>query len=248
MRIFGWLGEGALPARYDLARIGWERVDLAVSPGQAGLPLLACGEALAARLTSRRERAPVLLIGANDPQRRAALLADGFGEALPAEITLDELDKRAMRVAAALDVLPRRRSHGGLNLDLLLREGWVAGRRLGLHPREFALVWRLAECPGEPVAPEALLTDVWNTSFRPETNSLAVHVCRLRAKLAAAGLSQIVRTTAKGWYVLAHEGFVPALPLAAGAELDAHVRDLPAAGEPAQAEGAGPAREDLPAG
>ena len=230
MRFFGWLGEGQLPARYDLGRIGWDRVDLAVSPGQAGLPLLAAGDALAARLTSRRERAPVVLIGAEDPLRRAALLADGFGEVLPAEVSIEELDERVARVAAALDALPRRRSHGRLTLDLLLREGWVAERRLGLHPREFALLWRLSECPGEAVAPDALLNDVWNLSFRPETNSLAVHVCRLRAKLAAAGLAQVVRTTAKGGYVLAEDPALPAIPLRAAETLDAHVRTGPADG------------------
>lgn len=203
MRFFGWLDGGDVPARYDLGRLGWSRVDLRVSPGQAGLPLLSADLAFARRLTSRRERAPLVLIGVEEPRDRARLLADGFGDSLPAGIVLEELEERVSRVAAALDTLPRRRIHGRLQLDLLLREGWVGASRIGLHPREFALLWRLAETPGEPIGPDALLSEVWQMSFRPETNSLAVHVCRLRAKLAAAGLAQIIRTTASGAYVLA---------------------------------------------
>ncbi len=234
MQLFGWLGDGDVPDQYDLVRLGWDRVDLAVSPGQAALPLLLTDHALAARLTTRRERAPVALLGVDDPLDRARLLAEGFGEVLPGGIALEELEERMGRVAAALDALPRRRVHGALDLDLLLRDGWVGGTRLGLHPREFAVLWRLAETPGEAVPPDALLSDVWRLNFRPETNILAVHVCRLRAKLAVSGLAHMVRTTPAGCYVLApEEDGRRAIPLAGadGDALDAHVR-APADREP----------------
>jgi len=224
MQLFGWLGEGDVPDRYDLARLGWDRVDLAVSPGQAALPLLLTDHELAARLTTRRERAPVALLGVDDPLERARLLAEGFGEVLPEGIGIEELEKRVSRVAAALDALPRRRAHGALELDLLLRDGWVGQTRLGLHPREFALLWRLAETPGEAVPADALLSDVWRLNFRPETNSLAVHVCRLRAKLAVSGLAHMVRTTPDGSYVLTPEPAPRAVPLGPSSDLDAHMR------------------------
>ena len=112
-----------------------------------------------------------------------------------------DLRLRARRVTRTLAALPRRLSHGPVILDLLDREGWVGRHRLGLHPREFALLWRLAETPGVPVAPDTLLNEVWHLSHRPETNSLAVHVCRLRAKLAVAGLPHLLYTS-PGGYVL----------------------------------------------
>lgn len=228
MQLFGWLGGGDLPARYDLGRLGWHRVELAVTPGQAALPLLLTDRALAGLLTTRRERAPVALIGVEDPLERARLLAEGYGEVLPEAVALEELEKRVGRVAEALDALPRRRVHGRLVLDLLLREGWAGDRRLGLHPREFALLWRLAETPGEAVPPGALLSDVWQLNFRPETNSLAVHVCRLRAKLAAGGIAGVVRTTPGGSYVLAPDDGARAIPLTASTHgLDDHVRARP---------------------
>ena len=73
---------------------------------------------------------------------------------------------------------------------------------LGLHPREFALVWRLADTPEVPVDKETLLKEVWGLRHVPETNSLAVHVSRLRDKMRGAGLPELVRTTPSGGYVL----------------------------------------------
>lgn len=233
MQLFGWLAGDEIPAEYDLRHRGWHLVELGVSPGEASLPILLTDSSVRKRLNTRRERAPVMLIGVESPVERAHLLALGFGEVLPAAVTLAELEERVGRVAAAPGSLPRRRAHGRLLLDLLLRDGWVGERRLGLHPREFALLWRLAEAPGEPVAADALLSEVWQLNFRPETNSLAVHVCRLRAKLAVAGLAQIVRTTLSGGYVLAIDPSSPAIPLRPGeTALDEHVREVAPLGLP----------------
>lgn len=241
MHWFGWLGDGEIPRAYDLCRLGWHRVDLGSPLGQASLPLLLTDPSPAARLSSRRERAPVALIGIEDAAERARLLALGFGEALPGSVGLEELARRTQRVAEALDSLPRRRVHGAVTLDLLLRDGWVGERRIGLHPREFALLWRLAENPGEAVPPGSLLHDVWKLQFRPETNSLAVHVCRLRAKLAAAGLPQIVQTTPGGSYVLEPVSEAPAIPLESqGCRLDSHVRGTAPTVHAVPANGDGP--------
>jgi len=238
MHLFGWLGGGDVPQPYDLERIGWHRVELGGPLGQMSLPLLLTDLSRPARLTSRRERAPVALIGVEDAGERARFLAEGYGDALPGSVGLEELGRRMQRLAQALDSLPRRRAHGGIVLDLLLRDGWVRERRIGLHPREFALLWRLAEDPGEAVAPDLLLNDVWQLQFRPETNSLAVHVCRLRAKLAAAGLGQIVQTTPGGSYVFTPAEAGPAIPLRAEADpLDSYVRRPDRAGLPAPVHG-----------
>ena len=202
MAQFGWISAGPIPADYDLRRCAWDLIAADTATAGGTVPLLLLGQTVAAGLRTRTARAAVTLVGIDDPIRRAHFLALGFGEVLPSEVTLDELVERMRRVARALAALPRRRGHGLLQLDLLTREGYVGERRLALHPREFALLWRLAESPGEPVAADALLSEVWQLQFKPETNSLAVHVCRLRAKLAVAGLAQIIRTTPDGAYVL----------------------------------------------
>jgi len=74
---------------------------------------------------------------------------------------------------------------------------------LALHPREFGVLWRLADRPGTVVTRKELLRDVWRLSQEPETNSVEVHVSRLRAKLAAAGCGGLVETALEGGYRLA---------------------------------------------
>lgn len=208
MRRFRWLGSMPIPARLDLRRQGWLLVE-GSSADPAPCPALTCDTGTARSIAVARERAQTLVIGVDDSAERAAWLHEGYGDVMPARVSLGELEMRALRVRMAADAEPRRRRHGALELDLLTREGTVKGRRLGLHPREFSLLWRLAQTPGRAVAPQDLLAEVWQMTFKPETNSLAVHVCRLRAKLAAAGLGGIVSTTPDGGYALAPEANGP---------------------------------------
>lgn len=105
-------------------------------------------------------------------------------------------------------------------LPARLNVGQADRRWIGLHPREFALMWRLAECPGEQVTKEALWTDVWRLRHEPETNSLEVHVSRLRDKLALSVLAWLVQTHPDGGYCLSTEG---------GASFKAFARDRRAA-------------------
>ncbi|MBV7266066.1 winged helix-turn-helix transcriptional regulator [Erythrobacter sp. WH131] len=98
--------------------------------------------------------------------------------------------------------MPRFREAGDIILDLFHRDGRVADRWLSLHPREFELLWRLAEQPGEPMTRRELLADVWRIHFEPETNSVAVHVARVRAKLDAFGLAGMLATDPERGYFL----------------------------------------------
>jgi len=164
-------------------------------------------------MTDEIARATTILLGIDDSLRRAHAMALGFGEVLGHPLSLAELEERTLRLARAMETVPRRRCHGPLELDLLLRDAIVGGKRMGLHPREFGLLWRLAQTPGIPVSQQDLLTEVWRVNFRPETNSLAVHVCRLRAKLASIGLGGVVTTMADGGYALSAQ-YGQAIPLA----------------------------------
>lgn len=99
-------------------------------------------------------------------------------------------------------LIPRFREIGDVTLDLVHRDGRVEDRWLSLHPREFELLWRLAQKPGERVSRQQLLADVWRINFEPATNSVAVHVARVRAKLAPFGLSKMIVTHPDGGYLL----------------------------------------------
>ncbi|PKB14751.1 DNA-binding response OmpR family regulator [Novosphingobium kunmingense] len=210
MRNFCWIAAGAIPAALDLRRLGWRLRPALPQPGQDNpCPILALPHDLPFHrwlALTRGRLAPrplTLVLGIDDPLERARLLRLGFGEALGWALSLEELEVRAEQVLERAQALNRRRRAGALTLDLVMREGFVADRPLRLFPREFALLWRLSEVPGFGVAQDVLLRDVWGLSFRPETNSLAVHVSRLRAKLRLAGMEGLVETLADGGYRLA---------------------------------------------
>ncbi|BDI61947.1 winged helix-turn-helix domain-containing protein [Qipengyuania nanhaisediminis] len=99
-------------------------------------------------------------------------------------------------------LIPRFREAGELTLDLFHRDGRVDDRWLGFHPREFELLWRLAEQPGQRMTRRELLADVWRIHFEPETNSVAVHVARVRSKLDPFGLAAMLATHPEGGYYL----------------------------------------------
>lgn len=99
-------------------------------------------------------------------------------------------------------LIPRFREAGDVTLDLFHRDGRVEDRWLGLHPREFELLWRLAEEPGHRLTRQQLLADVWRIDFEPESNSVAVHVARVRGKLERFGLAGILATHPDGGYML----------------------------------------------
>lgn len=151
---------------------------------------------------SAETRRHVLVIGIEPARDRAALLQAGFGDVVSREITLDELRARAGRLATSSLWLPRTRQIGALKLDLLAREAFGFGKALNLNPREFALLWRLAESVDQPVTKQDLVRDVWRMGFVPETNSIAVHMSRLRRKLSLVDLRDMIETLPLGGYRL----------------------------------------------
>lgn len=214
MRQFRWISGNEIPFSCDLRRCGWVLAapDFGESgaPGEPGAVAIAHVASMEAAhwvnllgLGEGDSRRWIILVGVDSGEERARCLDLGFGDALPASTGLGEIDARARRVAVQAMSLPGERKVEALRLDLLARDGFVAGRPLGLHPREFALAWRLTRNPGAPVSKRQLLADVWRMRHVPETNSLAVHVFRLRAKLALAGLEGMVETDADGCYRLA---------------------------------------------
>lgn len=98
--------------------------------------------------------------------------------------------------------MPRFRRAGDITLDLFHRDGRVDDRWLAFHPREFEVLWRLAEEAGNRVTKRQLLFDVWRIDYEPETNSVAVHVARIRSKLEPLGLAGILATHPDGGYFI----------------------------------------------
>lgn len=116
--------------------------------------------------------------------------------------------------------LPRWVQVGPLILDLLYRDARLDDRWLHLNPRLFELLWRFAESPRERLTRQTLLRDVWRLNHEPETNSLEVHIYRLRKRLAVHGFEAMIVTDPLGGYRL--DADVRSLVIDSG--LDSHTR------------------------
>lgn len=215
MRSFYWLAGRSIFGEADLRIAGWrmqaENLNTldAIRDLTPDAPILVDHETVDAAVwrwlngvRAARLRRWALVVGIGDGHERARLLRRGFGDIGDVAMTLPELHARALRITQQAEALVRWRQHGPLRLDLIERDAFVGDKAVGLHPREFAVLWRLMESPGETVGKRELLRDVWNLSFVPETNSVAVHTSRLRSKLAMAGLPGWIQTASGGGYQL----------------------------------------------
>lgn len=99
-------------------------------------------------------------------------------------------------------MMPRHVRTGLVMLDLFHRDRNEAGDWLGLHSREFELLWRMAESPRQRLSRSQLLAEVWRIVQDPETNRVEVHVVRVRAKFHVYGLSWLIATDPAGGYLL----------------------------------------------
>lgn len=193
------------PARWDLRLLGW-RMLAAGDSASIGLPqLIDRRSATKATWRRRAPRALLATIGEEDTAKRLAMLRAGLGDAFPERIALAELAVRLTRLTERAAALPRYRLAGPAMLDLFHRDVRIGRRWLGLHPREFGLLWRLAEAGGQRVCRRTLLQDVWRLAQIPDTNSLEVHISRLRAKLSWSCADWLVETDPRGGYRLGNQ-------------------------------------------
>ena len=111
---------------------------------------------------------------------------------------------------ARIQAVVRRREtlapleYGELRLDLARRRVRRGEKDLELSPREFDLLMTLVKAKGEIVSRQTLLSEVWDMDFDPGTNSLDVHIGRLRKKVDRQGRPLIHNERGKGYRVVAH--------------------------------------------
>ncbi len=82
-------------------------------------------------------------------------------------------------------------AHRDISLDIRTREARVAGRRVELSAREFALAEELVRNAGQVLSREQLLSRVWGYDFDPGSNVADVYVGYLRQKLGAEHIETV---------------------------------------------------------
>jgi DNA-binding winged helix-turn-helix (wHTH) protein len=91
---------------------------------------------------------------------------------------------------------------GPLELDLIDRTAKREDRRIDLRPREFRLLKYMMQRSDELLTRAALLKDVWQYKFVPETNLVDVHMGRLRRKVDATNEPPMIRNVRGVGFVL----------------------------------------------
>ena len=76
---------------------------------------------------------------------------------------------------------------GDLVVDVLAHRCLVGGLEIALRPKEFDVLWLLAEQRGRLVSRERLIRMVWDENWRGSTKTLDVTVAGIRRRLREAG-------------------------------------------------------------
>jgi DNA-binding response OmpR family regulator len=187
--------EAAHDGRVGLARAlagGFDLVILDVM-----LPLLDGFEVL--RQIRKRSETPVIMLTARTARAdRVAGLDTGADDYLPKPFDFAELVARIRALGRrAATPIPPRLECGDVMLDPSARAAFRAGRRLGLSPKELAVLECLLSHAGAVISTEELLEQVWDEAANPFTNTVKTTIGRLRAKL---GDPPVIETVREGGY------------------------------------------------
>lgn len=197
-----WVQDG----RQALAARGGAAFDLVILdlglPGMDGVDVLR-------NLRARGDGTPVLVLTARDaPAQRVAGLDAGADDYLTKPFDVDELLARVRALqrrarGAAVNVI----EHGPLRLDPGSFSVTCEGRTVELQRREFMLLHKLLESTGQVLSRAQLEESLYGWEGGVESNTLDVHIHRLRRKL----YPDVIRTVRGVGYVID-----PAPPARAG--------------------------------
>ena len=177
-----WAVEWVTDGRKALAALRGGGFDLVVLdlglPGMDGLEVLRASRAAGGS-------APVLVLSARDtaPQRVAGLDA-GADDYMIKPFDVDELLARARALlrrqrGAAVNVI----EHGPLRVDPAALAVTYEGRTVPLQRREFMLLHKLLQSAGKVLSRDQLEESLYGWGDGVESNSVDVHIHRLRRKL-----------------------------------------------------------------
>jgi len=147
------------------------------------------------RLRQEGSDVPIIAVTARGEERdRVMGLRCGADDYLVKPYSLAELGARIEAVFRRVRPRPRQVVEvEDLHLDLAAHTVTRNGRPIALARKEFALLARLAQTPGQVVPRERLIMDVWGTAWQGVGRTLDVHMATLRKKLGEPTLIETVR-------------------------------------------------------
>jgi two-component system cell cycle response regulator CtrA len=149
-----------------------------------------------------------------DLRAKIAILDLGADDVLTTSCPLDELLARVRAVLRRLDGhRTSTLSFDALEVRLDAREVRAHGAPVRLAPTEYQLVELLVRKRGVPVTKDACLNYIYGSQDQPDVKMIDVLTCRVRKKLAAAGVGHLIKSVWGMGYKL--EADLPQLAAAA---------------------------------
>ncbi|RBQ15372.1 DNA-binding response regulator [Spongiactinospora rosea] len=137
------------------------------------------------RAVRRSRTVPVLLgVGEGHAEQAVQALAAGATACVARPYRVPELLPMVQAAFSGGDSGGRRLlTVGSVELDVHAYQVRVAGKAVHLPLREFELLYYLMRNADRTVTREQIMRHVWNSADSTSTNTIAVHVKRLRARL-----------------------------------------------------------------
>jgi two-component system OmpR family response regulator len=205
LRESGHSVEHAADGREGLFRATEGRYDLIIADRM--LPHLD-GLSIVSIMRQKGNATPVLILSAlGTVDDRVRGLRAGGDDYLTKPFAITEL-------LARIEALARRRATGDemtrlktadLELDLLTRRVTRGGRELDLTTKEFQLLEFLMRRAGQVVTRTMLLEGVWDLHFDPQTNLIDVHMSRLRQAIDRGFDKPLIQTVRGSGYRLGEQ-------------------------------------------
>ena len=205
----GFRVSAARSAGEGLRAVEARRPDLAVldvglgdASGLAVLDRVRAADGLASRIDP--ELPVIILSGRASEADRVRGFARGADDYVVKPFAYAELLARIQAVLRRAGARPRRGviRVGELTLDPATREVRLAGKRVTLAAKEFALLQRLAADPTRVHLKHDLLRDVWGYASIGTTRTLDAHACRLRRKLGGSSRPYVLNVRGVGYRLM----------------------------------------------
>ena len=177
-------GEDALVALKENPDVKVALLDIML-PGEDGLSLLK-----RLRSDKRTAQVPVIMATAKGSEfDKVHGLDNGADDYIAKPFGMMEMVSRVKAVLRRYKQEDKqsRLTAGELVMEIDKHRVMAGGQEVVLTFKEFELLHKLLERPGQVFTREQLLTDIWGYDFAGETRTVDVHVRTLRLKLGEAG-------------------------------------------------------------
>ena len=155
------------------------------------------------QLRNAGHRTPILmLVEAETVEERVACLEAGADDYLLKPYNREEFLQRIRLYLQPEVQTTEQMRFGELVLDLTTRQVIRSDRAIDLTMKEFELLKYLMSNPGQVLARDKIIENVWGYDYRGESNVIEVYIRYLRLKIESEGQKRLIQTVRGVGYVL----------------------------------------------